>query len=193
MLDQVLGVHGLCSSDVHYRESLIHGVNHSSLGEAFLCRHRGVWPQCSQQPLPGPKVGKEKGNRLLVPVAVSHLQPLQKMLPRFLWDVLCLLCWPWQPTGPAGVNSDLHRAVPQSTRQGPRCCRHFVACGRLLQPWSSSTKQSVHYPVHRGSVKWLMLCAVHGIYLVQIAEGLSFNVHWKDIGTRFWTALCSLP
>lgn len=79
MLDQVLGVHGLCSSDVHYRESLIHGVNHSSLGEAFLCRHRGVWPQCSQQPLPGPRLGKEKGNRLLVPVAVSHLQPLQKM------------------------------------------------------------------------------------------------------------------
>lgn len=32
-----------------------------------------------------------------------------------------------------------------------------------------------------------------GVNLAQRAERLCFNVHWKDVGTRFWTARCSLP
>lgn len=141
---------GIASDDVHPRESLIHDGNHSSPGEAFLFGHRGVWPQCSQQPLPDPMLGKERGNRLLVPMAVSHLQPVQEMPLRFLWEMQCLLCWPWQPLCPAGVDSDLHRAVPQSTRQGPRCCRgkprHFIARGSLLQLWSISTERALPCP-----------------------------------------------
>lgn len=72
MLDQVLGAHGLFSDDVHRRESLIHGVNHSSLGEDLLFRHGGVL--ASVQPTAWSCAGKGEGQQLLVPMAGSHLQ-----------------------------------------------------------------------------------------------------------------------
>lgn len=134
------------ASDVHHRESLVHDVNHSSLGEAFLFTHRAVWLQCSQQPLPGPMLGKERDYRLLVPMAVSHLLPLQEMSPRFLWDMQSLLCCPWQPPHPAGLTLTCTELSPKA----PRCCRgkpkHFVARGSLLQLWSSSTKHALPCP-----------------------------------------------
>lgn len=86
----------------------------------FLCRHRDVWSQCSQQPLPGPVLGKERDVGLLVPMAVSHLQPLQEMPPSFPWDVQCLLlallgltltCTVLSPTAPGQD----HAAVEANT------------------------------------------------------------------------------
>lgn len=175
---------GIASDDAHHRESLIHDVNHSSLGVAFLFRHRGVWPQCSQQPLPGPVLGKEKDNRLLVPRAVSHLQPRQEIPPGFLWDMQCLPCWPLTQLGLTLTCTGL---FPKAPGKDHAAAEANTGISLPLEVFSScgAAPQSTHCPVYPGSVKWLMLCAVHGIYLVQIAEGLGFNVHWKDIGTRF--------
>lgn len=195
MLDQELGAHGHCQ---------------------WWCSSQGIpGPWCeSQQPWRGfcihtqsclasvqpaasadPMLGKERDYRLLVPMAVSHLLPLQEMSPRLLWDMQSLLCCPWQPPHPAGLTLTCTELSPKAPGKHHTALEANPGILLPVEVFSScgAAPQSMHCPVHPGSVKWLMLSAVHGIYLVQIAEGLGFNVHWKDIGTRFWTALCSLP